>query len=424
MALKTRKALWAFAEEAVQGTPEILTSDDVLKVVSEGINLDGLEPMLFPDNTVHSELGEHPDFAPNIAKWVLPTVSVAAAGHNLSSGNELTKLSYGHLLEACGFEALDGDSGTNEVLKLTIGAITGATVLRHGETVTSTSGKEGVVIGDTWNGTTTLYIEDTGGTTWTTSSVLTGADSGASATISAIQTRRPHAYRMLSDPDDGVTLTGGLFYDGKLIRAKGCRGNMTLRIDHGNRAFFDFNFTGIAHNLGSTSGFHVIDTAFPTGMEYPDATAQPALGLNLTLNNGSLSTTPVFNRLQLDCGNGVVLQEDTNDTAGWDVARITTRQPRLRLNPREVAESSYTYWDDYARGITARTRFNLGNTSGATRFTIMCPFLQAASLTGADRDSVREWDAEFKCTMGSYTDGSGNTAFGRNNMVVIIVDRA
>jgi hypothetical protein len=419
MALLSHKALFALKEEGTPGTLETVAASDVIKTVMDNPGDAGtITPLLFDDNTVHSELGEHAQFAPNVASWQPATITVALAGHAASTSVTLTKLPYGHLIEACGFEALDGDSGTNEVLQLTIGAITGTRFL-HGETVTGAgTGDEGVVIGDTWNGTTTIYVEDTAGSGFA-NGTLTGGTSGATATVSATATRRPHAYRLISDPEASTSLTIARYFDGKRMQAKGARGNMVLRVDHANRPFLDFSFTGVLHNAGAST-YHVTDTAFPTGVTYFDRTAPASLGIGLTLHDGSLETTPVFSALTLDVGNGVVLQENTNDSDGWDVARITTRNPRLTLNPREVLEAEGTFIDNWIRGVASRTRFTFGSTAGNI-FTFMVPFLMTEGLTGADRASVIEWNGTFRATKGSFTSGAGATSFGANNEIVLIV---
>ena len=101
------------------------------------------------------------------------------------------------------------------------------------------------------------------------------------------------------------------------------------------------------------------------------------------------------------------------------MARITSRAPRLRINPREVLESDYTFLDNLIRGITCRATITIGSTAG-NRFKIILPFLQAEGLTSADRDSVLEWDGTFRCTKGSFTSSSGVTTIGANSEVVII----
>ncbi len=420
MSLLTKKVYFAFAEEAAKGTVETISSSHIIKAVGDEIPVEGIVPLLFPDQTVDRNLGDLPQFAPGLASWDMPLCTVAAAGHVASDGTTITKLPYGRLIEACGFEALDGDSGTNEVLEITVPASgwTGAILFRHGEVVNgNVSGESGVVIGDTWQGTTTLYIENTG-TTWSSTGPITGASSGASCNYTAISARFPHAYRMLSDPDAPNTLTGAMYYDGKLLRAKGCRGNMVIRLDHANRAFFDFQFKGILHNNGNPT-YWATDVAFPSAVSYFDRTAAASLGLNMTLNNGTLSYLPVFNRLSVDIGNQVVLRENTNSSDGWDVAKITGRQPRFTCNPEEALEANYTFIDDMIRGITARGRFTIGATDG-NKFTFIFPFLSIDSLGGASRDSVREWDGTFRATKGSYVSALGATAFGANNEVVII----
>lgn len=88
-------------------------------------------------------------------------------------------------LRACGFRR-------EKLVKLTIGAITGGP-FKHGETVTqTTSGAFGVVVGDTYNGQTELWVaqenrlghaQGTSITAFTTTSghTLTGGSSGATA---------------------------------------------------------------------------------------------------------------------------------------------------------------------------------------------------------------------------------------------------
>ena len=295
MALLSRKTLWAFAEETAAGTVETLAASDVIKAVLDNpADMGSINPLLFDDNTVHSELGEHPQFAPNVAWWETPPIRVACAGHAASSSSSITKLPYGRMLEACGLEALDGDSGAGVVEELTIGAVSGATRFIHGETVTAATGETGVVIGDTWNGTTTLYVEDTAGSGFS-AGTITGSTSGASATISTGAALNPHVYRLLSNPDTPITLTGGKYFDGKLMRGAGMRGNVKLIGEHGNRPFWEFMFRGVLYNAGSSS-YHVTDTAFPSGVTYTDRTAPAFLGVGMTLNDGTNTLTPTFNR--------------------------------------------------------------------------------------------------------------------------------
>lgn len=419
MALLSRKTLWAFAEESSPGSVETLAATDVVKaVLDKPADMGTVTPLLFDDNTVHSELGEHPQFAPNVASWETPPIRIAAAGHAASTTSTVTKLPYGRMIESCGFEALDADSSINPVEAVTIGSVTGATRFIHGETVTAATGEEGVVIGDCWNGTTTLFIEDTAGSGFS-NGTITGSTSGATATISASAAQNPHAYRLLSNPDTPVALTGGKYFDGKLMRGAGMRGNLKVVAEHANRPFFEFMHKGVLYNAGASS-YHVTDTSFPTGVTYYDRTAPAFLGVSLVLNDGTNSLTAAFNRFELDLGNEVVLQENSNETDGYDVARIVQRAPRLRINPREVLESSYTFLDNLIRGVTCRARVQIGTYGSGNSFLFMLPFLQAEGLTSADRDSVLEWDGTFRCTKGSFTSSGGETTIGANNEVVIV----
>ena len=412
MALRTRKTQLAFKIEGTPGTAETLTASDVIKHVGD-FSLTGIEPVLFEDETQDANLGENPQFAPGIASWTMPPIRVAAAGHAASSSSGITKLPYDPLLQSAGLEGLNGDSGTDPVYICTVGAISSGPFI-HGETVTVNSGESGVVVGTTWTGTTTLFIaDDTGG--GITAGTVTGATSGASATISAVAAYTAHAYRLSSDPDTSSTLTGGVYYDGKLMRVKGIRSNLQIVMDHANRGFFEFTPMGILHISSNTSES---DTALLTGVNYPDRTAPASLGLGFALNDGSNSLTTLHNSLRLDLGNSVELREDSNNSGGWDVARIAQRAPRLTVNPDEVLKASYPFVDNWHQGTTARARWTLGSTVG-NRFTFITPFLQTDSLSGTDRQGFRNWDGTFRCTKGSHT-VSNNTFFGANNEVVIV----
>ena len=92
---------------------------------------------------------------------------------------------FGLPLQACGFRQ-------ETLIKMTIGAITGGP-FRHGETVTQTgTSATGVVVADTYNGQTTIWIANQNGlgngTAFSPTGVLTGGSSGATATPTGFAT--------------------------------------------------------------------------------------------------------------------------------------------------------------------------------------------------------------------------------------------
>jgi hypothetical protein len=112
------------------------------------------------------------------------------------------------------------------VHRLTIGAIGGSGTFLHGETVSqASSGATGIVIGNTVNGETYLYISQANGlgtATFNAINLITGATSGATATPTAYNADYAFGYWPISQPLHNLTfasaVTSGSIVAGDTIR--------------------------------------------------------------------------------------------------------------------------------------------------------------------------------------------------------------
>ena len=103
---------------------------------------------------------------------------------------------------------------------LTIGAVASGPFL-HGEVITqATTAATGMVVLDTYDGTTTLYLVDLGTGTWNGTNGITGGTSGATATPSAhnasqhtVLTPWPHDTEIIAIG----AITSGPFVDGEIV---------------------------------------------------------------------------------------------------------------------------------------------------------------------------------------------------------------
>jgi len=336
------------------------------------------------------------------------------------SGTAGTAPKWGRFLQACGLtrEGLD---------KLTIGAIAGGPFL-HGETVTQTgTGATGRVVKDTATGTVTLWVVNLYTGIFNASGVLTGADSGATATPSAYDDLAGLVYRPYSDlverADIGAVGAGPFIYDEVVLGlTSAARGQLVRGLATGY-PFLEVNpivghYAGSETVLGQTSGASAVTMAAGA---FQHANASLALWLfsagkrqkikgmrgkaKLALKVGEpgmwsfdfmgvedgeddtgpflavpheTSVPPVFldaqvrwgahsariSSLDFDLGGNLVARTDGNESAGIASYVLTDREATVRFDPEAVKSSVVNWRSQLLAATEVALSFRLGTAAG------------------------------------------------------------
>ena len=205
MSLKRRHQLFA----ALESQPGVAVSN--IRAVGNG-DLLVIDPVM----TYEPEIFERANFNRESLSPLQPLTGIVTG--TASFQTELTGRAAGNapgwapLLRACGFYQAASD-------RITIGPVTGGPFY-HGETVSNAGDTaSGVVIHQTYNGTTTLRFEPAVGT-FASGEALTGETSGATATTTSTPTDDGYAWWPSSTElltMDGAAVVGASFVAGEIV---------------------------------------------------------------------------------------------------------------------------------------------------------------------------------------------------------------
>jgi hypothetical protein len=421
MALLTMKRQLTLRREATPGTYE--TALDTDATAKGGANFTLVDPswepgvLSFDRNILSASLSPIPGFFPGVGFATLQfTLELAGHKNNGSTANYVEP-PIGVALSACGFK-----SETVLPLKINGGtAWTGSTgtKLEHGETVTGAGGATGVVIGDTAKTADAyIYVRTVSGTF--VSENVTGSASATVVNITGPNTYKVWAWSPTStavNPASASDTLSAIYYvDGKRIKLKGLRGTCEFQYVHANPARVAFTLTGVVHE--------VVDGALLTGTNKPpiDHQKPPAvLGTGLALTDGTLTISPFYNAMTITLGNNVVLRENSNDSDGYAYAEITDRDPSMTINPDEVLDAAYPFFDHFKAGVSQAMRFSVGGTTAGNIFEHRLPAAELTQIQERERDSVSVWDATYGLRSGQYgSSPTGSGGFGADNELTII----
>jgi len=177
----------------------------------------------------------------------------------------------------------------------------------------------------------------------------------------------------------------------------GCMGNMIIAAAGvGKPWMVNFTFTGklsaIDMNVANGSILQMI---------IAEATCAEKF-LNSDVYIGSHAEK--VSQFQLDAGNEIQPVIDQKDATGYSHYGITSRKPRLTMNP--LMDSTHDVYADVANGVTgcpSTYACMVGTTGIAGHVSLHVPAGQIISAGVANREGLVGWDLNIKCLANGYT---------------------
>lgn len=375
--LKRRRQI-AVKIEGTEGTAETLAAADVIQV---------REPTYKPNVPFYQRNIARATLTPLQALPGIKTGTLSFGVELKGSGAASTAPEYDAVLQACGLLP------TTEA-KLTVGAVASGP-FQAGERVTGgTSGAIGIVLFDLANGETDLWVKVISGTFAT--EVITGSDSGASATSSAVSLTDGILYA----PASGSTVpsvTAAAMVDGVRILLYGCRGTLTITGTAGEVLMAQVELSGV---LGVPA-----DVALFTGLSL-DSTVPPVfLGVSMKLQD---DYGAIFQALSINLGNNVTERPDASDTEGVLSYLITGRNPTMTVDPEMTTVASHDFVGKLRSGAAGRSEFSYGSTAG-NRMRISMPNIQYSDFNDGDRNELAV--ADITCLLSGKDDDGEDEIF-------------
>lgn len=177
----------------------------------------------------------------------------------------------------------------------------------------------------------------------------------------------------------------------------GCMGNMTIGAEGVGKPWMaSFTFTGKLNDIDMN-----IANGDILELLSPDTTCSDKM-LNNTLMVGTTSINT--SSFQLDLGNEIQPQINQADDTGYDYFAITSRKPRLTINP--LMQANRDVWGDLTSGLTGcpgTYELMLGDTGLNNKYTLRVPKAQIISAGIADREGLVNWDQSWKCLTNGTT---------------------
>ena len=373
MVLLTRKTQIAIKREATEGTAVTPTADDAkLKVYDPAYDyapeLHNREPSRKFLGQVKGVVGK----IPATISWRSPVKGSGSVG---------TRPAFDAALVACGFTGA-------AISAMTLASITGTT-FQPGETITgSSSSATGRVVTECAAvGTPMRFVSLTG--TFNTDDVITGGTSGVTASVDAapIASQGWEYKRDSSSPSATVSY----YLDGKLNKARGCRGNVTIDARAGEPAMFGFSFSG--EHLSES------DAALLTVTE--ETTVEPVVE---SASYSFRSRTDCIDTFTIDAGNDVVERTCASASRGVKSFRITNWHPTISIDPEDVLVATASFRADLEARRSGRFYMEIGSDAG-NRIAIAAPSFAYSGAAEGDRNGISTRNLTLDLMVKDTTDG-------------------
>lgn len=176
---------------------------------------------------------------------------------------------------------------------------------------------------------------------------------GLGETITDTEGSEKVTYKPVSASADQKSVTIYFYYDGKLLKAFGCKGNFELNAAPGEIATFSFEMSG--KHGGET------DATLPTGAVYQNT--EPPVAENGDVTIGSFSDG-VIQSLGLSSGNEITDRLDINSAEGIKSTTITSRNPEIKMTVEATTESVFAWWSKFTGRVEEAVSAQIGNVSG------------------------------------------------------------
>jgi hypothetical protein len=185
--------------------------------------------------------------------------------------------------------------------------------------------------------------------------------------------------------------TVGMYMDGLLALMWGARGNVAFSMTAGGLCIAHFRFVG--------ADFSITDVAMLSGVTYQSTKPQPFLGATFSIAGYAAKIAS----LGFDLGNEIMLREDPSKSSGHASAVITSRAPKLTLDPEMVAVGTEDFFGDLRAGNEGALSLVLGATAGNIT-TITAPKVQYTNLSPASRTGLRSLGIDCQLNRSSGDD--------------------
>ncbi len=275
-------------------------------------------------------------------------------------------------LRCCGWQ-------TATLKSIAIGAVTSGP-FRHGETIIgSTSGAVGIVIFNTATGTTPIYYVIVGTVDFSSSELITGGTSGATATTAGSSASAGRCWRPITDPVP--SLSAGLNQNGYLEQLAGGRGNVKFSIADGGPGLFDFSFQGA--DAGQT------DEAALEDVDYENRTPP-------VLKSGTIALdtyTPKLQSFDFDMGAKLAMREDPAKSGGVLSFAHNGRMISGKIVVERVLAATYDFRGKFHAGTTMIVSLAWGT---SPTYRLYYPKAQITDVTPGDKDGTATLSLAYK----------------------------
>lgn len=160
-------------------------------------------------------------------------------------------------------------------------------------------------------------------------------------------------YKPTSSSAEQKSCTIYFYYDGKLIKATGCKGNCEISIVPGEVATVTFDMQG--RHGGET------DASLPTGAAYQETV--PAVIESGGMKLGSYADGVISN-IGLSTANEIADRVDVNSVEGIKGTMIVSRDPALTMTVEATTESVKAWWGNFASRVEEAVEVTVGTAAG------------------------------------------------------------
>lgn len=280
----------------------------------------GVEVEMIEDDTLSRTLSPRP-LAPGER-----TCPVQVSTKLVGSGSASVVPETDVYLRGCGMKM-------TAVQKIPIGAV-GSGPFYVGEEVTqAVSLAKGVVVVPCITGDSHLYFAIISGT-WNGSGVVTGGESGATATPSGAHVLGGQVY--MPTTDDQETIAIRVEKDGMFSLSHGAMGSFNISAESSNTANIEFSFVGKSPDNGEgDAAMTVTPTLFTS--RYP--TLKNAMCF---IDRGTVDEfKPVLRSVSFDYQGEATMRKDGNDLSGLIASKITNRVPTTTFVAETASHASF-----------------------------------------------------------------------------------
>lgn len=185
------------------------------------------------------------------------------------------------------------------------------------------------------------------------------------------------------------TLTISHYLDGKLRKATGCVGTFKVNLTAGKRVLFDFDFMGVW--AGET------DVAIITPTYVTDTVYKWASGICQWNDVDLFASTAT-----IDAGNTIQMREDPSKSQGYVSGIITTRYPKITIDPESLLVASQDREGLWQTGTEYALEIHCGGV-GNSKLQFDAPKAQIIKKTQGNRNQLAIDQLELACNKNGAT---------------------